>query len=181
MDRSIKQIKPPIVIVGPTGSGKTTVGKLLAFETDKPFLDMDREIETRCGCNINLIFDIEGEEGFRERESRLLEEIVKKEAVIATGAGIVLSWGNRKILSDLKSSVIWLQADLETQMNRLSHDKCRPLLREGNLFNRLKEMAKIRGPLYEEVSGKKVETKDHTPQELSKIICSIFKEKNRFF
>ena len=103
-----------IYLVGPMGVGKTTVGKQLASLLHRPFVDIDAEIESRCGADIQWIFDMEGEKGFRERETKILEDIIfnSSSSVIATGGGVVLSAKNRQVLQ-ANGQVIYLSASKE--------------------------------------------------------------------
>ena len=154
----------PLILIGPTGAGKTTVGRLLATKLNSPFLDLDEEIEARCGADIPWIFDVEGESGFREREARIFAELVGQGAVVvSTGAGVVLSPQNQDLLQAHQRHVIWLQADLKTQFDRLKNDKNRPLLQVADPKAKLKAMASEREPLYLAYSSIRVQTQRTNP------------------
>lgn len=113
------------------GAGKTTVGKRLAKRHGLPFLDTDHEIERRCGASVSTIFDLEGEEGFRRRESKIIEEFMALSGhVITTGGGAILAEENRKALQ--QGFVIYLDADPEHLWLRLRHDTSRPLLKQSD-------------------------------------------------
>lgn len=145
--------KQHIFLVGPMGVGKTTVGKKLAGLLNRPFFDVDVEIETRCGADIPWIFDMEGEQGFRNRETRAFEDIVASsdQAVIATGGGLVLSSRNREVLS-ANGQVIYLSASKEQLFERTRKDKSRPLLQVENRLEVIAELLENRHPLYTEVA-----------------------------
>ena len=154
----------PLILIGPTGAGKTTVGRLLATKLNLPFLDLDEEIEMRCGADIPWIFDVEGESGFREREARVFSELVGQGAVVvSTGAGVVLRPENQDLLKAHQRYVIWLQADLKTQFDRLKNDKNRPLLQVADPKAKLKAMANEREPLYRAYSSIQVQTRRTNP------------------
>jgi len=154
----------PLILIGPTGAGKTTVGRLLATKLNSPFFDLDEEIEARCGADIPWIFDVEGESGFREREARVFAELVGQGAVVvSTGAGVVLSPQNQDLLQAHQQHVIWLQVDLKTQFDRLKNDKNRPLLQVADPKAKLKAMASEREPLYRAYSSIQVQTRRTNP------------------
>ncbi len=141
-----------IYLVGPMGSGKTTIGSRLARKLNLAFYDCDHEIETRSGASVNLIFEIEGEAGFRARETRMLEELAARQGVlVATGGGAVLSEINRELLKK-SGVVVYLRASVKQQMERLRRDQSRPLLNDMNKEHTLTAMAGIRNPLYESVA-----------------------------
>ncbi|WP_201314903.1 shikimate kinase [Dyella sp. EPa41] len=141
-----------LFIVGPTGAGKTSIGRRLAEHYGLNFLDLDQEIERQCGVPVSAVFEIEGEVGFRRRESALLDECSRQRGVlVATGAGAVLDPANRRLLAE-RGFVLWLQATLEQQLERLAHDKQRPLLASGDRAERLSTMAQARTPLYREIA-----------------------------
>ena len=145
--------KQHIFLVGPIGVGKTTLGKKLAGLLNRPFFDVDVEIETRCGADIPWIFDMEGEQGFRNRETRAFEDIVASsdQAVIATGGGLVLSSRNREVLC-ANGQVIYLSASKEQLFERTRKDKSRPLLQVENRLEVIAELLENRHPLYTEVA-----------------------------
>jgi len=117
-----------IFLIGPMGSGKTSVGRALARKIGHRFLDSDREIEARCGVDIPTIFDYEGEAGFRDREARMIDELTRlDDIVLATGGGSVLRQTNRDCLQQ-RGHVILLSVDLNEQLKRVEHDSSRPLL-----------------------------------------------------
>jgi shikimate kinase len=116
------------------------------------FYDTDQEIQDRTGVDISLIFEIEGEEGFREREARVLEELTAgQQVLIATGGGAILRQSNRKHLRE-RGLVIYLQASIEQQLARLRNDKSRPLIQQEDREAKLIELADQRNPLYEELA-----------------------------
>ncbi|WP_199096767.1 shikimate kinase [Dyella sp. ASV21] len=145
-----------LFIVGPTGAGKTTIGRRLAEHYGLSFVDLDHEIEQVCGVPVSTVFEIEGETGFRQRESQLLEEHSRRSGVVlATGAGAVLDPTNRRLLGE-RGFVLWLQATLEQQLERLAQDKQRPLLAGPDRAERLDAMAQLRTPLYEEIADLRI-------------------------
>ena len=141
-----------IILVGMMGAGKTTIGKALAGSLDKEFADSDHEIQERTGVKIPVIFEIEGEVGFRKRESETLLELTKKRNIIlATGGGAVLHPGNRQLLRQ-NGIVIYLRASVSDLYRRTRHDKNRPLLQTQNLYARLNELYLQRDALYRETA-----------------------------
>lgn len=140
---------PNLFLIGPSGAGKTSIGRRLAAHYGLPFLDLDREIEAHTGVEIATIFDIEGEAGFRQREAAILDELSHHEGmVLACGAGAILDPGNRRCLAE-RGFVLWLDASIEQQLERLSRDRQRPLLAAGDRRQRLLDMAARRTPLYQ--------------------------------
>jgi shikimate kinase len=139
----------PLFLIGMPGSGKSTVGRLLARETARSFVDCDREIEARSGVSIATIFELEGEAGFRKRESQVLDELTQRvDLVLATGGGAVLAEANRENLRS-RGLVIYLQASTDELVRRTSGDKSRPLLQADDPRSRLVELLQLRQPLYE--------------------------------
>jgi len=146
------ELRRNIFLIGPMGSGKTTIGNRLAKKMGLSFHDCDREIETRTGASVNLIFDIEGESGFRDREQRMLEELAGlKGALIATGGGAVINRTNRDLLR-ASGLVVYLKTSVNQQLDRLRLDRSRPILQARNKEEKLLELAQIRDPLYEEIA-----------------------------
>ena len=151
--------KPLIVLVGPMGAGKTTIGKLLAKELGYTFCDTDKEIEQRSGANIPWIFDVEGEQGFRDRETAVLSELVtSKSMVLATGGGAMMRAENRHLVQ-ANAFVVYLNTSVSQQFLRTQKDRNRPLLQGAEdprvVLTRLYEM---RDPLYREVADLIVKT-----------------------
>lgn len=147
-----------IFLVGPMGAGKTTIGRYLAKRLGKNFYDSDREIEYRTGVNIPVIFEIEGEGGFRQREGRMIAELTQlNNIVLATGGGAVLAAENRQKLVQ-RGIVIYLYASPEQLYRRTAHDSNRPLLQTKNPLERLRELLEQRDPLYREVANITVKT-----------------------
>ena len=141
-----------IFLVGPMGSGKTTVGRKAALRLGLDFVDCDEEIEARTGASVNLIFDVEGEEGFRKRETELILELAEgKGRLVATGGGAVLRPENRQAMNS-GGRVVWLRTPVDQQVKRLEMDKKRPLLHRPDWIDRLGELAAERDPLYAEVA-----------------------------
>ncbi|UOD50465.1 shikimate kinase [Orrella daihaiensis] len=147
-----------LFLIGMPGSGKSTIGKGLAKALGRPFIDLDHEIEARCGVAIPVIFEIEGEPGFRKRESQVLEEVAQQpDVVIATGGGAVLAESNREILSQ-HGVVIYLKASVEELVRRTSRDRNRPLLATNDPKTRLYELLDERSPIYDSLADIVVET-----------------------
>ena len=152
------EIPGNIYLVGLMGAGKTSVGRVLAKRLNKSFIDSDHEIESRTGVRIPVIFEIEGEDGFRRREAMVLRELVLlPEVVIATGGGAVLDPGNRNLLHST-GTVIYLRAEPSELWLRTRHDRNRPLLQGANPLGRLEELRAIRDPLYRETAHLIVDT-----------------------
>ena len=147
-----------IFLVGLMGAGKTTVGKLLAKSLDKTFYDSDHEIERRTGVNIPLIFELEGETGFRKREVQAIAELANlQDVVLATGGGAVLLPENRQMLAS-HGRVIYLRASVDELCHRTRGDRNRPLLQNGNPRDRLQALYTQRDPLYLEIADMIVDT-----------------------
>ena len=137
-----------IFLVGLMGAGKTSVGKVLSRRLGKAFYDCDLEIERATGVKVPVIFDIEGEAGFRAREARVLAELVTRaDIVLATGGGAVLSAANRKLLGE-HGIVVYLRATPTDLWQRTRHDRNRPLLQTADPLARLTELYEERDPLY---------------------------------
>lgn len=155
-----------VILVGPMGSGKTTVGRALARELGYTFIDADHELEARCGVDIPFIFEKEGEDGFRDRETELLSELVHQEgAVIATGGGVVTRPRNRELLRQ-GPYVIYLLASVDQQFKRTRNSTHRPLLQTRNPRGRLNELLSKRDPWYREVSDLIVASATRSTKEL---------------
>ena len=167
----MKTTSKNIVLVGPMGSGKTTVGRRLARELNQDFFDTDHEIIAKTGVTIDHIFDIEGEDGFREREFQILENLCQMSNIIlATGGGIVILTKNREILKNA-GLVVYLCSSVEQLMRRTAKSKTRPLLE--NSTNRKKTIADLvetRDVYYREVASVVVDTTGKELHEVVKII-----------
>lgn len=147
-----------IFLVGLMGAGKTTIGKTLARQLDKTFCDADHAIEERTGVRIPVIFEIEGEAGFRKREEETLDGLTRRQnIVLATGGGAVLAASNRERLK-ARGTVIYLHGRPEDLYQRTRSDKSRPLLQTSNRLQKLKELYETRDPLYREVADIVVDT-----------------------
>lgn len=141
-----------VFLIGPMGSGKTSIGKKLAKLLSLEFVDCDHELESQTGASINLIFDVEGEQGFRERETRMLEQLTGKTGVLlSTGGGAVCNQQNRQMLQS-RGYVVYLKTSVANQIKRLSQDKSRPLLQAEDRVQRLNDLAQIRNPLYDSIA-----------------------------
>lgn len=147
-----------IFLVGLMGAGKTTVGRALAKKLDKRFIDTDHEIEARTGASISLIFEIEGETSFRQREADAIRDLTAlDDIVLATGGGAILKPENRACLA-ARGTVIYLRASVGSILQRTSHDKSRPLLQTADPRARIEELLREREPLYSEVADIVIET-----------------------
>lgn len=147
-----------LFLTGPMGAGKSTIGRQLAKQLGMPFYDSDHEIESRTGVDIPLIFELEGEAGFRKREAAIIDELTGlPDIVLATGGGAILDPQNREHLKS-RGRVIYLHATVNQQLRRTRKDRNRPLLQTGNPRAKLEELLEIRDPLYRETAGLIVET-----------------------
>ena len=141
-----------IFIVGPIASGKSVIGKKLAKTLAVNFVDTDNEIEKNTGVDISWIFEVEGEEGFRKREEKLLREVSKKEnSVISTGGGTIIGKQNRELMTS-KGKVVYLEASIQVQLERTLKDKSRPLLNKVNKEETLISLKERREHLYKEIA-----------------------------
>jgi len=149
-----------IFLIGPMGSGKTAVGRYLARLLDYPFLDSDHEIEQRTGADIPLIFEREGESGFRHREREVIAELsARQRIVLATGGGAVLDADTRRALKS-RGWVAYLETSVTQQAERAGRTRHRPLLQGTDPTRRLDELLQQREPLYREIADLTVST-DH--------------------
>lgn len=153
-----------IVLVGPMGAGKSTIGRLVSKQLNLPFKDTDHVIEERCGADIPWIFDVEGELGFRQRETAVLKDLMNEPSlVLATGGGIILSQENRDLLKQA-DCVVYLFADAEHLARRTAKDKKRPLLQVANPRQKIIDLLAERDPLYREVATRIVLTDTRSPK-----------------
>ena len=158
------------------GSGKTTIGKILSKNLNKEFFDSDHVVEQKTGVKVPLIFEYEGEIGFRKREESVLKDLVLyKNIVLATGGGIILSKNNRKLLID-NGYVIYLKSSCEDLVARMEGDKSRPLLQNGNLKETLESLFDSRNHLYTSTSDYIIETKNKRANEIAIEIQSLIKK-----
>jgi len=158
------------------GSGKTTIGKMLSKTLNKDFYDSDHVVEEKTGVKVPLIFEYEGEVGFRKREENVLKDLVcRKNIVLATGGGIILSKNNCKLLSD-NGHVVYLKSNCEDLVARMTGDQSRPLLQEVNLKETLETLFKIRDPIYASISDYIIETAGKRANEISYEIESVTKK-----
>ena len=139
-----------IFLIGPMGAGKSTIGRRLAAALDKVFVDADHALEERTGVQIPLIFELEGEAGFRKRESEMLARLVVREGIVlATGGGVVLSAQNRAHLAE-HGFVIYLDAPIDLLVARVARDRHRPLMQTADPKATMREIMRAREPLYRE-------------------------------
>ena len=160
-----------IYLIGLMGSGKTTLGKILSKKLGKTFFDSDQVIEEKLGVDVTMIFEYEGEAGFREREKEILKQLVsKKNIILATGGGAILSRDNRDLLSE-SGTVIYLKSNYKDLVLRMKNDKTRPLLKEGDVESIIKKLCHEREPLYESISDYEISTKNkRIPEIINEII-----------
>ena len=155
-----------IFLVGPMGAGKTTIGRLLAAELRCRFVDSDREIEEKAGANISWIFDVEGESGFRKRESLILDALTQeKDIVLATGGGVVLDPETRRRLRG-RGTTVYIYAPLEVLIARTSQDKGRPLLEVDDPAAAMRAIMDVRDPLYREVAKHCISTESRSSKQI---------------
>ncbi|WP_343188183.1 shikimate kinase AroK [Buchnera aphidicola (Ceratoglyphina bambusae)] len=172
--------KRNIFLIGPMGAGKSTIGKYLAQKLNMDFYDSDKEIENRTGADIAWVFDVEGEIGFRNRESKIIDELTKKNGIVlATGGGSIVSEKIRNMLSS-RGTVIYLKTTIEKQLIRTKRDKNRPLLNNKELSNKtiLENLAKERNHLYNNISDLTVDTDLNSAKSIASYIFKKFKNNN---
>ena len=160
------------------GSGKSTIGRLLSSELKLKFIDSDKVIEERAGANIPWIFDVEGEEGFRDREETIIGELTEEDGlVLATGGGVVIREANRQALRS-RGFVIYLQTSVDQQVERTQRDKNRPLLQTDNPRAMLESLIKVREPLYKQTADLIMRTDRRHPRAVvSQLIKNLKKQK----
>ncbi|HEY9148915.1 MAG TPA: shikimate kinase AroK [Gammaproteobacteria bacterium] len=169
-----------VFLVGPMGAGKSTIGRQLSHVLKKSFRDSDHEIVAHTGASIPLIFEIEGEEGFRKRESAMIDELTAMEdLVLATGGGAVLSEHNRRVLKQ-RGVVIYLYASLEQLFERTRRDRNRPLLQTEDPKARLEALLSQRDPLYREVADMVVHTDDRSIKSVVKEIMVRLERESKY-
>ena len=165
-----------IFLVGPMGAGKSTVGRQLAKTLNMEFVDCDREIEDRTGVTIAVIFELEGEEGFRKRECAMIEQLTERDGIVlATGGGAVLNEENRSRLRT-RGFAIYLNAPIELLLERTARDKQRPLLQTDDPRAMLTALAAEREPLYQQVADMVVKTDRRTARHVVKEIVRRLSE-----
>lgn len=156
---------PNLVLVGPMGAGKSSIGRRLAGRFGLKFVDADREIEKRTGANVTMIFECEGEAGFRARERSVLADLMMRDAqVIATGGGAVLDDDNRRRMRE-RGFVVHLHVGVQRQLSRLARDRTRPLLATPDREAVLHALAETRAPLYADVADLRLDTDTLSPAE----------------
>ncbi len=159
------------------GAGKSTIGRLLSQELKLSFVDSDKVIEERAGADIPWIFDVEGEDGFRDREANIIDQLSAEDGqVLATGGGAVMRPENRSNLQG-RGTVVYLQASVEQQLERTARDKNRPLLQTENPEAVLKQLMETRHPLYLQVADIVVETDKRNPKAVVADIIGALREK----
>ncbi len=159
-----------IFLVGPMGAGKSTVGRQLAKTLNMEFVDCDREIEERTGVTIAIIFEVEGEEGFRKREIAMIEQLTERDGIVlATGGGVVLDEANRSRLRT-RGFAIYLNAPIDLLVERTARDRQRPLLQTDDPKAKLVALVTEREPLYRQVSDMVVKTDRRTARHVVKEI-----------
>ncbi|MDG0972109.1 MAG: shikimate kinase [Porticoccaceae bacterium] len=166
-----------IFLVGPMGAGKTTIGRRLADFLCRPFVDIDNEIEARTGADIQWIFDMEGENGFRDRETRVLKTIIETSpsSIIATGGGIILRPENRTTLQH-NGQVVYLSATKEQLYERTKRDKNRPLLQVDDRRGVIDQLVAKRDPLYREIADLIFPSGATQPSQIAKKLAEALSE-----
>ena len=160
-----------VYLVGPMGAGKTTIGRLLASELGLTFKDTDKEIEEATGADIPWIFDVEGEDGFRQREAKIVDKLTQQTStLLATGGGVVLREENRRHLA-ARGMVVYLQASVAQQVSRTAKDRNRPLLQNDDPEAVLSALMEARDPLYREIADLIVTTDQRHPRSVVTEIC----------
>ncbi|AFP85137.1 shikimate kinase AroK [secondary endosymbiont of Ctenarytaina eucalypti] len=170
--------KRNIFLVGPMGAGKSTIGRQLAQQLNMEFFDSDQEIERRTGADVGWVFDVEGEEGFRDREEKIINELTEKQGIVlATGGGSVKSRDTRNRLS-ARGVVVYLETTIEKQLARTQRDKKRPLLQAAEPpRDILVVLAREGKPLYEEIADITIRTDEQSPKVVANQIINIIESR----
>ena len=168
-----------IFLIGPMGAGKTTIGRLIADDLGKEFFDSDQVIEERTGADISWIFDVEGEDGFRKRERKVIKELCGMEnIVLATGGGAILAEQNRKAMRK-HGVVVYLMATVSQQVERTKRDQKRPLLRDtDDPRAKLSSLMEFREPLYREIADISIMTSRRSPRAVSSEIIKLLEDES---
>ena len=167
-------------MVGMMAVGKTTIGRLLAEQLNYAFFDSDEVIKERCGADIPWIFDVEGEEGFRDREQQVIDELTQKPGVVlATGGGAVVRAANRRALSS-RGRVVYLYASIAVLVARASSNNQRPMLASHDIGSRLTELLTERGPLYSEISDIRIESGSASAQSTVQRLLEALHQRRHF-
>ena len=157
------QFAPNLILVGPMGAGKTSIGRRLAERLGLRFVDVDHLVVERAGADIPTLFEHVGEAGFRERESAALALVLAGEGqVVSTGGGAVLAVKNRRLMRE-RGFVVHLHVGVAGQLRRVGHDRNRPLLQRPDRERALRELAAVREPLYAEVADFRHDTEGLSP------------------
>ncbi len=168
--------KRNIFLVGPMGAGKSTIGRQLAQQLNMEFFDSDQEIERRTGADVSWVFDVEGEDGFRDREEKVINELTEKQGIVlATGGGSVKSRETRNRLS-ARGVVVYLETTIEKQLARTQRDKKRPLLQVDTPRDVLEVLAEERNPLYEEIADVTIRTDDQSAKVVANQIIQMLED-----
>ena len=160
-----------IFLIGPMGSGKTSIGRRVARRLGLDFHDCDLELENRTGVPVSLIFDIEGEKGFRTRESALLRELASgRGRLVSTGGGIILTAQNRECMKE-NGLVVYLKTSVDQQLRRLERDRQRPLLQTSDRRERLEALARERNPVYESLADLIIVSENRSLRRMTRKVC----------
>lgn len=162
-------LKRPLVLVGPMGSGKTTVGRALNRLTSLPLVDLDEEIVKYSGMSIPEIFRLYGESGFRERETAVLKNFIHEKAILSSGGGIITVAENRRLIKE-NCTCVFLNTDPKVQFKRTENDDNRPMIATDDRLTRLKNLYAVRLPLYQDVADFTVVTDDLGPKKIALMI-----------
>lgn len=165
-----------LFLIGPMGAGKSTMGRQLSRKLHLQFFDSDRVIEEHTGADIPLIFELEGEEGFRKREQEVIDELTQiPNIVLATGGGAILKPENREHLKN-RGLVIYLHSDISHLLERTKHDKNRPLLQTADPGRKLRELMEAREPLYRETADIVINTGEKSIRSVINVILGRLKQ-----
>ncbi|WDI78747.1 shikimate kinase AroK [Candidatus Purcelliella pentastirinorum] len=171
--------KNNIFLIGPVGSGKSTIGKHLSKKLNMEFYDSDKEIEKRTGVDIGWIFDLEGEEGFRKRENKIILELTDKQGIIlAAGVEVIKNKNNKNRLS-ARGIVIYLKTSIEKQLSRTKHDKKKLFWKKQNtiLYHKLKKLEKKNNLIYKDIADFTILTDKYNTKKITHQIIKILENK----
>jgi shikimate kinase len=167
-----------LFLVGPMGAGKSTIGKQLAKQLKLAFFDSDHEIESRTGVDIPLIFELEGEAGFRKREAAMIDELTSQDGIVlATGGGAILDKNNRRNLAD-RGKVIYLHTSIDQQLTRTRRDRNRPLLQTDDPRARLEELMLVREPIYRGLADLVIDTNHKRTRDVVRDVVRLLKQES---